>query len=186
MTFLQHKIYQYDNFFDNCHKIYLYVQKNYSKYCKYQDSGEAYFTPPPQVTPLPLPENTPEEWWHLIEEIHRSVQSVSKQTVYTKSKNLNAIIYEEGSLKNEHTDHEQVFFNKNGQIHTEKNVYTTIYFLNDNFDGGTLFFNDIQIEIKPKNNRLIIFPSHYLHSVKKIIKGTRMVVSHFWSFEQYE
>jgi len=56
------------------------------------------------------------------------------------------------------------------------------------FDGGDFFMNDPEVEIKVKNNRMVMFPSYYLHSVSPIkfktppkeIGQGRYTITHFY------
>lgn len=58
-------------------------------------------------------------------------------------------------------------------------VFSFIYFLNNDFEGGELCFRNPngtgEFSIEKKQNRLVIWPSCFLfpHSVKKVTKGTR-------------
>ena len=56
-----------------------------------------------------------------------------------------------------------------------------VLYINDDYDGGELFFPDIDLEIKPKSGQLIAWPSGPLfeHGVKKISNGDRYVVTSF-------
>ena len=51
-------------------------------------------------------------------------------------------------------------------------------YLNDDFEGGELFFPNLDISIKPKARQLIIFPggNEYVHGVKTVTKGARYVL----------
>lgn len=53
--------------------------------------------------------------------------------------------------------------------------YATLIYLNDNYDGGELYFPDYGIEIKPKSGDLICFPDNpdFVHGVKPILNGIR-------------
>tara|TARA_S200002703_G_scaffold154259_2_gene156799 strand:+ start:649 stop:1212 length:564 start_codon:yes stop_codon:yes gene_type:complete len=58
-------------------------------------------------------------------------------------------------------------------------TFSFIYFLNNDFEGGELFFRNPngteEFSIEKNQNRLVIWPSCFLfpHSVKKVTKGTR-------------
>ena len=56
-----------------------------------------------------------------------------------------------------------------------------VFYINDDYFGGELFFPDIDMEIKPKAGQLIAWPSGPLfeHGVKKITSGDRYVISSF-------
>ena len=51
-------------------------------------------------------------------------------------------------------------------------------YLNDDFEGGELFFPNLDISIKPKSCQLIIFPGghEYVHGVKQVTSGFRYVL----------
>lgn len=46
-------------------------------------------------------------------------------------------------------------------------------YLNENYEGGSLYFDDLNLIIKPKTGMLIISPGKYKHGVTKLISGTR-------------
>jgi len=49
----------------------------------------------------------------------------------------------------------------------------TLIYLNDEYDGGELVFNDYGIIIKPEPGDIVIFPNHYMHEVLKVLpKGS--------------
>jgi hypothetical protein len=45
----------------------------------------------------------------------------------------------------------------------------TLIYLNNDYDGGELVFNDYDIIIKPDPGDLVIFPNHYMHEVLKVL-----------------
>lgn len=55
---------------------------------------------------------------------------------------------------------------------------SSVYYINDNYDGGEINFPRFNISYKPKANQMIIFPSTYVynHSVSPVIDGTRYAV----------
>ena len=63
-------------------------------------------------------------------------------------------------------------------------TYTIVVYLNDNYEGGELFFvdPDINIKIKPKKGSIVMFPSvlPYLHQSCKITEGRKMLITHHW------
>lgn len=52
---------------------------------------------------------------------------------------------------------------------------STIYYMNDNYEGGEIIFPRFNLTIKPKANEIILFPSTFVynHSVLEVTKGTR-------------
>lgn len=63
-------------------------------------------------------------------------------------------------------------------------TYTIVVYLNDNYEGGELYFVDpsIDIKIKPKAGSVVMFPSTmpYLHQSCEITKGRKMLITHHW------
>lgn len=63
-------------------------------------------------------------------------------------------------------------------------TYTIVVYLNDDYEGGELYFVDpsIDIKIKPKAGSIVMFPSvmPYLHQSCKITKGRKMLITHHW------
>ena len=57
-------------------------------------------------------------------------------------------------------------------------VFAAMLYLNDDFEGGSTMFEDI--EVKPERGKLVIFSnSQHLHYVSKVDKSERYVLS-FW------
>lgn len=70
-------------------------------------------------------------------------------------------------------------------IHTDSNntewiIFSTVLYLNDNYEGGEIYFPNQGVELKPKSGDMIIFPSgghEYFHGVKPIISGKRYTIA---------
>lgn len=45
----------------------------------------------------------------------------------------------------------------------------SLIYLNDDYEGGELHFNDYNITIKPSPGDLVIFPNHYMHEVFMVL-----------------
>lgn len=50
-----------------------------------------------------------------------------------------------------------------------------MYYINDDYEGGEIFFPDYNLKIKPKANSLIMFPGNenYVHGVHEVSEGFR-------------
>lgn len=55
---------------------------------------------------------------------------------------------------------------------------STVYYMNDNYQGGIIHFPRLNISFKPGANQMIVFPSNYIynHSVSPVTEGTRYAV----------
>ena len=64
--------------------------------------------------------------------------------------------------------------------------FALVTFLNDDFEGGTLFFPDHNLKIEPKPGYSIYFPGtlEYLHGVTKITSGVRYTIASFLTYDE--
>lgn len=53
------------------------------------------------------------------------------------------------------------------------------YFINDNYEGGEIYFPRFDVTIKPKKNQLLIYPSNYVYGLveKPVLSGTKYQLS---------
>jgi predicted 2-oxoglutarate/Fe(II)-dependent dioxygenase YbiX len=60
--------------------------------------------------------------------------------------------------------------------------YGSIIYLNDDYEGGELFFPKYNIHMKPQPGTLVFFPSTnmYAHGVTEVTDGVRYTSPHFW------
>jgi hypothetical protein len=60
--------------------------------------------------------------------------------------------------------------------------FSVLLYTNDNYEGGTLYFQNFDVRIKPSRGMLVAFPSdhRYLHAVEPLISGLRFAVT-CWS-----
>lgn len=79
------------------------------------------------------------------------------------------------------------FLDTFGQMFQTKH-YSSLVYLNDDYDGGELYFPDHNFSIKPEAGTLICLKGdeHSLHGVKKVESGIRYTVSLFWEDTEYK
>jgi hypothetical protein len=60
-----------------------------------------------------------------------------------------------------------------------------VIYLNDDFEGGEIFYPKLDLEIRPKPRMMVIHPAgvDYLHGIKKITEGTRHTISVFFTYQ---
>jgi len=58
-----------------------------------------------------------------------------------------------------------------------------LFYLNEDYEGGELYFPKQDIEFKPKAGAAYFFPGdmNYIHGVKEIKSGVRYVIPFFWT-----
>lgn len=62
-----------------------------------------------------------------------------------------------------------------------------LFYLNDDYEGGELYFPQHNIEFKPKAGAAYFFPGdkNYLHGVKEIKSGIRYTIPFFWTITKH-
>lgn len=62
----------------------------------------------------------------------------------------------------------------------------TVFYLNEDYEGGELFFPLQNIKFKPKARAAYFFPGdkNYIHGVTKVTSGTRYTAPFFWTITQ--
>jgi predicted 2-oxoglutarate/Fe(II)-dependent dioxygenase YbiX len=80
-----------------------------------------------------------------------------------------------------HVDAETLYTDDDGLQLWEKTLdrdLSVVYFLNDDFEGGDLFFPNLDLLIEPEAGKLVCFPSdhNYIHGVKPVTTGRRYTV----------
>jgi hypothetical protein len=107
------------------------------------------------------------------------------------------IVHPTGTYIDPHTDildiDEPDYENDTYESQIEKYPYlwsghlSVLAYLNDDYEGGELYFPDFNYSIRPKKNMLILFPgnTHYVHGVSEITSGTRYTISQWTQFSEF-
>jgi hypothetical protein len=63
-----------------------------------------------------------------------------------------------------------------------------LFYLNDDYEGGELYFPKQGIQFKPKKGAAYFFPGdlHYIHGVTEITSGIRYVSPFFWTIVEHK
>jgi hypothetical protein len=63
-----------------------------------------------------------------------------------------------------------------------------LFYLNDDYEGGELYFPDHGIQFKPKAGSAYFFPGdmNYIHGVTEITSGVRYVCPFFWTILEHK
>jgi hypothetical protein len=98
-----------------------------------------------------------------------------------------------GEKQDPHSDCEAVFLRdaaNGGFTMTAINNFSSIFieyaaltYLNDDYEGGEIYFPDYDLEIKPLPGELIFFPGtqHYIHGVREVVSGNRYALMTFFT-----
>lgn len=119
--------------------------------------------------------------------IRKDLQDVTEEIFKTRLKpnTCHAQKWFPGGFASPHSDNSDEHGNPNA---FEINKYVSILYLNDDYEGGELYFPQHGIEIKPKAFSLMVFPGgvENIHGVREIISGIRYTMVAFWDFENAE
>jgi predicted 2-oxoglutarate/Fe(II)-dependent dioxygenase YbiX len=60
--------------------------------------------------------------------------------------------------------------------------YSFVFYLNDDYEGGDIYWPNHNISLKPEAGSVVIFPSKepYQHAVKMVTSGNKIFIPHFW------
>jgi len=86
-------------------------------------------------------------------------------------------LYEEGAFMKVHKD-----------VEDESETVSTVIYLNDEYEGGELYFPDLDFGIRPKKGMMITFPGnlYYTHGVAPVTSGTRYTLSQWCYFDNFK
>lgn len=95
---------------------------------------------------------------------------------------LGLVKWEVGDIQHPHADGE----NKNEKHPFFWRNFGCVYYLNDDYEGGEIYFPNQNIKLKPKPNTLVFFPGtlEYLHGVTPITNGVRYTLTSFWTYNK--
>jgi len=99
-----------------------------------------------------------------------------------QKKTAQIVVWREGDYQPPHADKENV----NGSDHPyPDNDIASLMYLNDDYRGGSIFFPNQKIQIKPEAGSAIFFPGdkYYLHGVSKVTRGQRFTIPCFWQIK---
>lgn len=65
----------------------------------------------------------------------------------------------------------------------DRPTISVVMYLNDDYEGGELYFREQNITVKAKSGDIVIFPSKapFFHESKPVISGTKYICPGFWN-----
>jgi len=85
------------------------------------------------------------------------------------TKNYTIRKYKTGGFMGPHVD-------KNTENPANSMDWTALIYLNDDYEGGELVFDDLEITLKPSAGSVVFFPCLEKHSVNEVISGTKTYI----------
>ncbi len=97
---------------------------------------------------------------------------ISKENLFLTS--IDALIRSDGKGM-------PVHFDDSPEVIETKIHYGLVLYLNDNYDGGEIYYPKLNLQYKPKSGDMVIHPGteEYAHGVKDIYNGTRYAITLF-------
>ena len=85
-----------------------------------------------------------------------------------------------GNCQPPHADKQNVDGSPNS--YPENDIASLVY-INDDYEGGQIYFPNQNLQFKPASGSLVFFPGdiNYLHGVTEVTKGIRYTMPNFWS-----
>lgn len=59
------------------------------------------------------------------------------------------------------------------------NMFGVVIYLNDNYEGGEIYYKDLGISYKPKSGDLVVHYAGLTHGVKEVTSGIRYILTSF-------
>lgn len=116
-----------------------------------------------------------------LDEIRNAIQAKTEEVMGERLQNTAASVHKwvPGSFAEPHADNTDMDGNPTSW---RQYKYVAILYMNEDFEGGELYFTQHGITIKPKTGSLVVFePSaDYLHGVHKIKSGNRFTILTSW------
>lgn len=167
------------NFFENCNV-------EWGDIAFYGSSGKGILTDSNTMRSFELSDNF---FGELKDKYQEAVEKVFDRKV--RANTSHAQKWDVGGFAAPHSDNSDHDGNPNA---FEINKYVGILYLNDDYEGGELYFCDKDNEMKPylsfKPNAYsyYVFPGgvENIHGVSEIIKGTRYTMVSFWDYADIE
>jgi predicted 2-oxoglutarate/Fe(II)-dependent dioxygenase YbiX len=81
--------------------------------------------------------------------------------------------YRENEIMGQHADWNE---------HQSMLEYSFVVYINDDYEGGELYFQDLDVTIKPEAGSIALFPAKlpYSHGSNQLINGRKVFIPHFW------
>jgi hypothetical protein len=183
----ENKIIEFPLFIDPaiCNKVINFFELNaelWGDVAFYNSSGMGINPSKETLNAAGLPDNF---FTDLTDKFKLAVESVFDQEV--RPNTSHAQKWEVGGFATPHSDNSDFDGNPTS---FEINKYVGILYLNDNYEGGNLYFtshediNTPVLEISPAAGSYVVFPGgvENIHGVSEILSGTRYTMVSFWDF----
>lgn len=86
--------------------------------------------------------------------------------------------YRAGGLYKTHADNEHWNMREQRWVRSLDRDYSLLLYINDDYEGGTLYFSNFDVRLTPEAGMLVAFPSdhRYMHAAEPLISGERFAI----------
>ena len=188
---MENKLFIIENFIDK-HDIYKYNKKIIN--CPVRSSGEQYFIADQNEKKIEVSnlfvdiqhdESLFSDTNQVLNKIHLAIESTFK-VIVEKEHGIGITVLKAGHSMPLHVDKGYDTGEKGINLKTPSGFpsreISSVFYWNDNYDGGEILFPKQNKKIKPSSGMLIIFPSNldFPHEVFPVRNGVRYVSTSFW------
>lgn len=118
----------------------------------------------------------------IIKSLHDSMRSITQNHfgVFVQANGIQLNRWRVGDSQNPHADKQEL---DGGPNCCPMYDLSSIFYINDDYGGGEVFFPKQNLSISPPANTVLSFPGdiNYLHGVNEVTFGVRYTVSVFWT-----
>jgi predicted 2-oxoglutarate/Fe(II)-dependent dioxygenase YbiX len=95
-----------------------------------------------------------------------------RHTIKIFPETINLVVWPPGYELKPHIDNEHLDGTSNGM---EQRTFSAVVYLNDNYEGGEIYFPAINASVKPTMGQLVAFRSsrRHMHGVRDVTRGLR-------------
>jgi len=116
-------------------------------------------------------------------DVNKVLRGLSKRKDFLYPDTLQIVRWFRGYELTPHADREE----PDGREHPFPwRDYATVVYLNDDYEGGEIYWPNKNIQYKPRRGSLAIFPgtNEFLHGVREVPEGMRYTVASFFTFDR--
>ena len=128
-----------------------------------------------------VPMEIQEYAWEYLQKAEREIEKVAGQTVYP-----DLLGYAKWFGHHHQLPHADGEFEDGTQHPFHWRKFGCVYYLNDDYEGGEIYFPNQNIEMVPPPNTMVFFPGDtlHLHGVRHVTKGVRHTIASFWGYDK--
>ena len=168
---------------ENCEKLIKFTENNLHLFDKDASQDISFWS----KRVINIESVTEKEIKYLLIKINRDINKVlhglSKRKDQLYPDTLSVVRWFRGYELTPHADREE----PDGSKHPFPwRDYATVVYLNDDYEGGEIYWPNKKIQYKPRRGSLAIFPgtNEFLHGVKEVPEGIRYTVASFFTFDR--